>query len=547
MSAEAEAGEILVRIMGQGISEMIRVSGTGAMVAGRAAVNLLAFCYAAKAGGRPAEIARNPGGMAIITIPEDKLDDFKQTAKAYKLQFFSVNSKDYDQGYLDLCMKAEDVATCQRILELTGITAVQASGTSILEQEAAAVRGSQTFETAAEKLRGRGKSIEEAFNRNTDQDYAREVPYVLCDRENPKNYVLVHPEKATYQGKEYTKSTYQAYKDGEPAGTFDDGRYEGREWDDWFKTRAAVASAAALTDGDIIYFKDAADHGAYMALADGKSPVQVAEVNVDGGDLAADIQASIQMAGAERKVPVDAQARTFQTAASGSGQKTGDYEQIKNMTTTKTTESGPKKITFEERAESLKAHAQSFDESLNRKTDKDFARTEPYVLCDRQNPLSYIEVTPQKAEFDGKPYTRSTYRVYKNGDYVGTFDDGRSNQRTPYYWGDLKDQMQSAGGFTNDMIYFRDIDSLREYQALYTNGQAMPDPELAKDINYLADGVFQDINVGSKDIGAAKDKPVTTGGIKEFVEAYKEAHPKTDAELARMVQAKLAEMRGMKQ
>lgn len=35
MSAEAEAGEILVRIMGQGISEMIRVSGTGAMVAGR--------------------------------------------------------------------------------------------------------------------------------------------------------------------------------------------------------------------------------------------------------------------------------------------------------------------------------------------------------------------------------------------------------------------------------------------------------------------------------------------------------------------------------
>ena len=91
MSAEAEAGEILVRIMGQGISEMIRVSGTGAMVAGRAAVSLLTFCYAVKVGGRPAEIARNPGGMAIITIPEEKLQEFKQAAKAYKLQFFSVN------------------------------------------------------------------------------------------------------------------------------------------------------------------------------------------------------------------------------------------------------------------------------------------------------------------------------------------------------------------------------------------------------------------------------------------------------------------------
>lgn len=536
MSAEAETGEILVRIMGQGISEMIRVSGTGVMVAGRTAVNLLAFCYAAKVGGRPAEIARNPGGMAIITIPEEKLQEFKQAAKAYKLQFFSVNSKDYDQGYLDLCMKAEDVATCQRILELTGITAVQASGTTVLGQEAAAVRSSRTFDEAAEKLKGKGQTIEEAFNRNTDRDFARDEPYVICDRENPKNYVLVHPEKDIFDGKEYTKSTYQVYRNGEPAGIFDDGRFAGRKKDYWFNTRDNIASAAALPDGDIIYFKDVGDHAAYMALADGKTPVQAVEVNVDSGNLAADIQASMQMAGAERKVPADAQARTtFQTAVSGNGQITGGNEPAKKSTT-KTTEADPmEEATFEEKAESLKARSQSFDASLNRRTDKEFARMEPYVLCDRENPLSYIEVTPQRAEFDGKPYTRSTYRVYKNGEPAGIFDDGRSNQRDQYYWGDLKDQMQSAGGFANDMVYFRDRDSLRAYQDLYTKERNL-NPELAKDLNNLSGSVLRDIN--------DKPKNYTPGGVKEFAAEYSQAHPKTDAELSRLVQAKLLEMRG---
>lgn len=541
MSAEAEAGEILVRVMGQGISEMIRVSGTGAMVAGRAAVSLLTFCYAAKAGGRPAEIARNPGGMAIITIPEEKLEEFKQAAKAYKLRFFSVNSKDYDQGYLDICIKAEDVATCQRILELTGIAAVQVNGTAVLNQEATCVRGSQTFEEAAEKLKARGQSIEEAFNRDTDRDYARDVPYVLCDRGKPKNYVLVYPEKAIFDGEEYTKSIYQVYRNGNLAGTFDDGRFAGRKKDYWFNTRDSIASTAALPDGDIIYFKDVEDHAAYIALADGKAPVQVAEVNVDSNNLMADIQESIQSVGAEKRVPADAQARTIsQTAASGSGQQTGVIEQ-RNTTTTKMTD-GKSEITFEERAEGLKRHSQSFDASLNRKTDKDFAKMEPYYLCDRQSPMSYIEVTPQRAEFDGKAYTKSTYRVYKNGEYAGTFDDGRSNQRDQYYWGNLKDRMQSAGGFANDMVYFKNLDSLQEYQNLYTKGQMTSLPELAKNLENLSGGIFHDVNTASK---KEKPKPYAPSGVREFAAEYKEAHPKTDSELSKIVAAKLEEMRGI--
>ena len=367
------------------------------------------------------------------------------------------------------------------------------------------------------------------------------MPYVLCDRENPKNYVLVHPEKAVFEGEEYTKSTYKVYRNGEPVAIYDDGRFEGRPGNFWFNIRKKIVEGAALPAEDIVYFKNVDDHSAYVTLADGKTPVQAVSVNVDSSDLAVDIQAAVTAVGAERKVPEDAQARTTsQAAASGNGQHTGENEP-KNMTTMKTKD-GLEAISFEERAEALKSHAQSFDASLNHRTDKDFAGAGPYYLCDRENPLSYIEVTPQRAEFDGKPYTRSTYRVYKNGEPVGTFDDGRSTQRDQYYWGELKDKMQSAGGFANDMVYFKDLAGLQGYQALYAQGQASPAPELTKNLERLSGGIFQDVNEANK---KEKPKPYAPGGVKAFAAEYKEAHPKTDTELSKIVAAKLEEMRGM--
>ena len=42
-----------------------------------------------------------------------------------------------------------------------------------------------------------------------------------------------------------------------------------------------------------------------------------------------------------------------------------------------------------------------------------------------------------------------------------------------------------------------------------------------------------------------KPKPYAPGGVKAFAAEYKEAHPKTDTELSKIVAAKLEEMRGM--
>ncbi|MGC2873997.1 DUF3801 domain-containing protein [Ihubacter sp. mB4P-1] len=533
MSAEAEAAEILVRIMGSGINEMIKVGGTGALVAGRAAMTVLSYCYAVKVGGSPKEIAKNPGGMAIITIPEERLSDFRQAAKAYKMQYFSVNSKNYDKGYLDLCMKAEDVATCQRILEMTGIAAVkQTHMASELGEEALAVHNSVSFAEAAEKLKERGQNTEAAFNRNTDRDFARDTPYVLCDRLQPANFVLVQPETAEFRGQSYTKSTYIAYSAGVQAGIFDDGRFEGREKNYWIKTRAAVARAANLTDGDIIYFKDPESHKAYVQLSEGKRPEPVASVEAtDAEGITKEIAAHIDAI--SKEVPAAAQEDT-QTMVSEPGLETGKSEQ-KKPSTTKTSD-----ITFEEKAESLKGVSQSFDAALNRHTEKNFARNTPYILCDRLHPDSYIEVTPEAAEFNGQSYTRSTYRVYRGGEYAGTFDDGKRSDRGAYYWGELKDRMRSAGGFENDMVYFPNRDALRDYQALQQTGKSQP-LAVSKGLDELAGTVFKDV---PKDSPWGKEKEEHPGGVRAFAAEYKEKQTQADPELMKAISDKLTELRG---
>ena len=569
MSAEAEAGEILVRIMGQGISEMIRLSGQTTMAAGRAAASLMTYCYAVKVGGSPAEIARNPGGMAIITIPEDRQEEFKKVAKTYKLQCFPVNNKNYDEGFVDMCMKAEDVATCQRVLEITGITAVQATGATTLDQQAIAVRGSQTFEEASKKLEIQAQTIEECFNRHTENDYARDEPYAVCDRLHPENYVMVHPQKDVFAGKEYTKSTYTTYKDGVETGVFDDGRFEGRPKNYWFGIRSSIVQAAGIPEGsnDLVYFRTAADHQAYLDLSRGKTQDKITQVNPEGNlnTVISEIQANLDAAGLEKRVPADARKAESLTAESVNGQEFGTKEQ-KNTTTTKMTRPEEEPLTFEEKAESLKNRSQTFDASLNRRTDRDFARDEPYAVCDRENPMSFIALQPKQAVYGGETYTKTTYQVYRNGELAGTFDDGRSAYRDKYYWGQLKDRMQSAGGFENDMIYFKDLDSLKAYQDLYNTAKGAPDKsgpqtapvqEIAAGIEKLADNAFAGVGESvSRAAAKTSESPAgkqpagvkseySKGGVKEFAAKYKETNHAPDPELTKAIREKMAEM-GMK-
>jgi len=123
-------------------------------------------------------------------------------------------------------------------------------------------------------------------------------------------------------------------------------------------------------------------------------------------------------------------------------------------------------------SEEYKEKVETFSESVNRHTDKDFSRDEPYYVADRQNPTNFIKLVSEKAvDPEGKDYTKTTYSVHKDGEFIKDFTDERFVGRSESYWADLKKDMRAAGGFNDDMIYFRNHEVFSAYMRVYKDGE----------------------------------------------------------------------------
>lgn len=348
MNAETEAAEMLIHIVGTGLNEMVRLTGRGALAAGRGAIALIGFLYAIKSTGSPKEIATNPGGMAIITVPKDKLNDFVKSAKTYPyFRFFTIDDPDYDDGFVDVCIKAEDVATAKRICEKIGIAYDSVQDMQTLSGAEADIASAENFEQAAERLKAYAiESPEEAFNRKTDKDLVRDEPYIICSRLNPDNYVKVMPEQATYRGKEYTKFTYTCFKDGKQASVYDDGRFDGRPADYWPNVRERVVRSAALPEKDLLYFRTEPLFEKYKGLYEGKAGKKIVELDAnEAADMAIkpfikELSARLLNEDIYKEVPVitpvenltaGAKEPTQEQKASGNGQEDGKTQKVSTM------------------------------------------------------------------------------------------------------------------------------------------------------------------------------------------------------------------------
>lgn len=137
---------------------------------------------------------------------------------------------------------------------------------------------------------------------------------------------------------------------------------------------------------------------------------------------------------------------------------------------------------FEELADYKKTSSMGFEEALNHFTDSDYARDEPYFLCERTNPTSYIKLNTDRAMFRGNEYSRTQYNVYKDGKeqhlekpLEGREDmlltDERFEGRPQYYWFHLKNTMKKMGGFSDDVILFQSKEELERYQAFFHEQQ----------------------------------------------------------------------------
>lgn len=123
-----------------------------------------------------------------------------------------------------------------------------------------------------------------------------------------------------------------------------------------------------------------------------------------------------------------------------------------------------------------------FQEALNHFTERNYAREEPYYLCERKRPTSYIEMNTSREIFRGDEYSKTIYHVYKDGQEqkLSTPLEGRNDTlltderfegRPKYYWNNLRRTMQTMGDFSDDLLMFQSKEELERYQELFAEQQ----------------------------------------------------------------------------
>ena len=130
--------------------------------------------------------------------------------------------------------------------------------------------------------------------------------------------------------------------------------------------------------------------------------------------------------------------------------------------------------TFEEISGELKKEQQklgadpmTFERALNHITSRDYSSDESYYLVERTNPNIHIKLDSKRENFDGEDYTKTDYSIYKNGEKVGSYDDGRFEGRQSDYWKNLKTDMKRVGEFTDDVVIFKTKGEFDQYAAAY--------------------------------------------------------------------------------
>ncbi len=115
------------------------------------------------------------------------------------------------------------------------------------------VKESENFNIWSKSLVVRSYEFARVFNHNTENDYSKENNYIICDRLNPLNYIIVKSERDVFDNEEYTKSSYYVYKNNEFNGEFNDGRFKGRAEYYWYDLRNRMKNISGMKDDNVIF------------------------------------------------------------------------------------------------------------------------------------------------------------------------------------------------------------------------------------------------------------------------------------------------------
>lgn len=107
----------------------------------------------------------------------------------------------------------------------------------------------------------------------------------------------------------------------------------------------------------------------------------------------------------------------------------------------------------------------TFNEAVDRITDKQLKRNTTFYVADMKNPDNYIKCEARNAEFEGKKYIKTDYTVYRNGEEVLKRDDGRYEGKTYKQWFETRAELKNAGDFSDSVLRFSTIDELNNYRS----------------------------------------------------------------------------------
>lgn len=122
---------------------------------------------------------------------------------------------------------------------------------------------------------------------------------------------------------------------------------------------------------------------------------------------------------------------------------------------------------FEKLSNEQKANSKGFEAALNKNTARNYSTNEPCYVADRTDPTKYIEMNSERVNFNGVDHTKTDYTVFKDNTEVHKCSDGPFKGKTPTHWSNIKNEMREAGGFSDDVVIFKNKDDFEEYRQAF--------------------------------------------------------------------------------
>jgi hypothetical protein len=127
----------------------------------------------------------------------------------------------------------------------------------------------------------RGVTFDGALDRYTGGELDKSQFAIVCDAVDPTKYVKLHGYNDTFNGKTYIKTDYEVYNGSKMVYQTNDGRFEGRPKDYWYKEKVHMKEVGGF--GDTVFkFYSMAEYERWAQNARTQNAVELAGFGYNG-------------------------------------------------------------------------------------------------------------------------------------------------------------------------------------------------------------------------------------------------------------------------